>query len=105
MISLLLGLVALSSMNNDLPPVQYQGNAKPLVVITVTDPNTKEACGVAQKGYVILGCQRATKEGISLLWMPNPCIFPEAQWQGSYAHLMCHEMGHAQGWGGDHPDK
>lgn len=33
-------------------------------------------------------------------WMPNPCA---AFWRGDrYADLMCHELGHMNGWPGDH---
>jgi hypothetical protein len=29
------------------------------------------------------------------LIMPNPCSFPDSD---TYAHLLCHELGHANGW-------
>jgi lysozyme len=32
--------------------------------------------------------------------MPNPCIFPAAD---NYARLLCHEIGHLNGWANNHP--
>lgn len=100
MISLLM-LIALSSMNDSLPPVNYQNNAQPTVVITVDDTNTKENCGVAPKGWRILACEFSEKK-VPIIIAPNPCTFPEAADENSYAHLMCHEFGHVNGWNADH---
>jgi antirestriction protein ArdC len=33
--------------------------------------------------------------------MPNPCAFPDSD---AYAHLLCHELGHANGWPPTHGD-
>ena len=33
--------------------------------------------------------------------MPNPCNFPDTD---RYAHLLCHELGHANGWPPTHGD-
>jgi hypothetical protein len=30
--------------------------------------------------------------------MPNPCA-----WRDPYAKMMCHELGHANGWAAGHP--
>jgi hypothetical protein len=101
---ILLGLFAILSAapyNNDLPPPKYQGNAVPTIVVTVTNPNSKQACGVAQKGWIILACEYE-KNGVPTILAPNPCSFPEANDKNSYAHLMCHEFGHVNGWNNDH---
>lgn len=97
----LIPLLALATANDSLPPYYYQGNAQPTIVLTVDDPNTKEACGVAAPGWRLLACE-FDKDKAHFIIMPNPCRFPEAQSEGSYAHLMCHEMGHANGWNADH---
>ncbi len=31
--------------------------------------------------------------------MPNPCAFPASD---AYAHMLCHELGHANGWPSTH---
>jgi hypothetical protein len=104
MLSLLLiaSTVALGTANDDLPPTYFQGNAPPSVVITVDNTNTKENCGVAQKGWRILACEFTGKNNTPIIIMPNPCRYPEAKDENSYAHLMCHEFGHANGWNSDH---
>lgn len=33
--------------------------------------------------------------------MPNPCSFPKTD---TYAHMLCHELGHANGWPSTHGD-
>ena len=33
--------------------------------------------------------------------MPNPCTFPDSD---AYAHLLCHELGHLNGWPSTHGD-
>ena len=35
------------------------------------------------------------------LIMPNPCNFPDTD---AYAHLLCHELGHVNGWPATHGD-
>lgn len=101
MIGLLFAL-ALSSYNNDLPPVKFQGNPPPAVVLIVDNTNSPETCGVAAPGWVIRACEKPAKHGVPVVTMPNPCTFPEAADIMSYAHLLCHEFGHANGWNSDH---
>lgn len=45
-------------------------------------------------GYNSGGCADAT-----LMTVPNPC---DAQSSGWYARLLCHELGHVNGWPSDH---
>lgn len=95
-----LGL-AHASYSNDLPPVKFQGNAPPTVIQTVDDTNTKKTCGVAKTGWRFMACEY-DKQGVPVILMPNPCSYPEAIDENSYAHLLCHEFGHANGWNADH---
>jgi hypothetical protein len=95
---LLGNVVSYGLMNDSLPPIKYQGDAS-AVVITVPDPN--QVCGPAEKGYVILACEFEKKK-TPIIVMPNPCRFPEAQNENSYAHLFCHEFGHVNGWNATH---
>lgn len=98
---LLLLLAIAAPLNDDLPPSRYQGNAKPTIVVTVDDTNTKAACGVAQPGWVLMGCEFDTKKGPTII-ISNPCNWPETRDKETFAHLMCHEFGHVNGWSVDH---
>lgn len=102
LVALIAPAIAFSTMNDSLPPYYYQGNPSALVVKTVDNTNSPEACGVAPKGWRIQACHVKTDEGVSVITSPNPCRFPEAQNPATYAHLMCHEFGHANGWNSDH---
>lgn len=87
--------------NNDLPPVKFQHNAVPVVLVTVYNTNDDSTCGKAGPGYVTQGCETTVK-GAPVITVPNPCTYPEASDEYSYAHLLCHEMGHANGWNAAH---
>lgn len=92
-------LVAFGLVNSGTPPVQYQGNSVS-VVVTVDNPNTKEACGEGSKGVTILACTFTDKKtGVSTVVMPNPCKYDDVDF---YAHLLCHELGHVNGWNRTH---
>lgn len=93
---LLAGLLVGGTLNNDTPPVKYQDNAYALV-ITVTNPNTKEACGVAPDGWRFMGCTYY-KDKLPIMMLPNPCQYDYE----IYGHLMCHEFGHVNGWNSTH---
>lgn len=47
--------------------------------------------GAPPAGMQTQACATAGKR----LIMPNPCAFPESE---TYARLLCHELGHANGW-------
>lgn len=99
---ILASLLAAISYNNDLPPVKYQHNPAPSVIVIVDDTNTEEACGVAAEGWRLVACERETDTGVPVIMIDNPCNYPEAQDVYSFAHRMCHEFGHANGWNATH---
>jgi hypothetical protein len=101
MFALLLALVAVP-YSNDLPPPQYQGNPRPSVIIIVDNTNSEDACGVAEKGFRLMACTGTGLYGVPHITMPNPCTYPERLDPYSYAHLLCHEIGHANGWNSKH---
>lgn len=73
------------------PPSELQADRHSMVTFT-SDPDA--ACrGIStHKGEArILGC-----EFHSALVVPNPCGV-----SGAYADLLCHELGHANGWNHD----
>ncbi len=80
----------------DLPiPYEYRGSTKIKVVFKETFWDVAESCGGQAPGWTIFGCYDPDKD---VLVMPNPCYYPEAGTIGSYAHLMCHEKAHKNGW-------
>lgn len=97
-----LATVAAPLYNNDLPPEKYQGNAPASVLIIVDNPNSNTSCGVAKPGWFFQGCEETTEKGVPVITTANPCSYPEVKDPDSYAHLMCHEFGHANGWNSTH---
>lgn len=80
----------------DLPPVHLRVN-KTVSVEFVNNANTKDNCGVASKGRFV-AC--ASVGGIQMI-LPNPCLYTD----DNYARMVCHELGHTNGWETDHPNK
>lgn len=78
-----------------LPQPKYMGN-KIVIVKFVDDANTKKNCGVASEGHIV-ACS-----GIGQDWMilPNACQFKD----DPYARVVCHELGHSNGWPANHPN-
>jgi hypothetical protein len=78
------------------PPVRYQGNARARVV-TMSPAAVNGYCAAAPNlgapppGYHWGAC--TTADGI--MFLPNPCLSPPTD---EYAHLLCHELGHVNGW-------
>jgi hypothetical protein len=77
--------------------VRFQHNAT--VILTTADQDgINRAClpdfGAAPEGMKTDACEIGGK-----VIAPNPCSYPETD---SYAHLLCHEIGHANGWPATH---
>lgn len=95
-LAVLASLLCMSN-TNDLPiPVQYQGGAAILVHMVDDQKTLDTICGAAPAGMQKLGCQTAVN-GVEIVVM-NPCRYPEATDPKSFAHLMCHEKAHVNGW-------
>jgi hypothetical protein len=81
----------------ELPPEQYQRNTSAAVHFGERFEVTAECQD--KVGHPVAAC--ATIGGPNI-WIENPCDvarFDRGQW---YARLLCHEMGHANGWPADH---
>lgn len=81
-----------------LPPTDLRGNNKTEVVYL--DPLTVDLrCGgdLDPTNGFIVACH-FYKTDVTIL--PNPCLYKDEP----YARLACHELGHDNGWGPDHPD-
>lgn len=79
-----------------IPPPRFRYDSTTKLVTINTQAVMDQDCGVPEKGRR-LACTRGTRRH-PVVFMPNPCDFPDER----YAHLLCHELGHVQGWGADH---
>lgn len=77
-------------------PHAYRADATVTVVFTRNVQRECEAIGLRGDHNMTKACSY-TVGGKTTIIMPNPC--PE---RGDYAKLMCHEIGHANGWPADH---
>ena len=62
------------------------------------------ACGNSSK-YAKIVCDTVGDKATFVTFpstLPNPCSFKRG---GEYADLMCHELGHVNGWSAKHPRK
>lgn len=92
-IGLWLWLKPAGGFNPDLPPKQYQGDARAQVHFT---RHAKTLCAIMKAEPGSIACA-----GVGATWMivPNPC-----DWKSDpFARLMCHEKGHNLGHAADHP--
>ena len=93
-------LAANSSPYNDgRPPARFQGDVNVAMDI-------RDHAGVAKECQALFGTPpqgmktNACYTGRKLI-MPNPCSIPQTD---AYAHMLCHEIGHANGWPSTHGD-
>lgn len=86
--------------SESIPPERFRVlGLVPVVFAKFEDLPT--LCGVdVPPGKVLMGCTRRTKEGVPIVFMPDPCPVAEVDY---YARIACHELAHAGGWPGDHP--
>lgn len=84
--------------NNGTPPVRYRGDRSVMVEFVAPD-KVEQACGLAKPvcGYRMMACRRGNR-----LIMPNPCAGNHIV--EPYGKLLCHELGHANGWPAYHGD-
>jgi hypothetical protein len=77
------------------PPRRYTSDNTALVHFVAPD-KIDGACGVKHDP---VNPEEACQEG-AVIVLPNPCTFPERE---TFARLACHELGHRNGWPGNHP--
>lgn len=82
---------------NDPIPEQYQKNTT-VKLVTMTQEEINKTCGVSP-GFDTIACADI---GGKHIFAPNACLYPEAKDVNSYAHMICHETAHTEGW--DHGD-
>jgi hypothetical protein len=79
------------------PPLRFQGDAT--VRLEITDQaGIERSChalfGAPPAGMRTNACQTGER-----MIVPNPCRAPQTE---TYARLLCHELGHANGWASTH---
>ena len=99
MIALLLA-AALSFVSHGMPiPPEYQGNTH-ATIITQTPAQIQVTCQNDDPSkWTIYACAFTDKKRPqnNRVIMPNPCTYPEVSNIDSYAYLLCHELGHING--------
>lgn len=81
----------------ELPiPYEYRGSPNYTVKLRFKENYwaVEDECGRIP-GMTVLACY-LPDEGTLIL--PNPCYYPEAGTPGTFAHLLCHEKAHVNGW-------
>jgi hypothetical protein len=98
-VKIILGLAAIlaagstSMLDDGWPPIQYTAD-NTATVLFATDVNA--SCGANPKGGILEACQSGPR-----ITLPNPC---NGKFQHeTFARLTCHELGHLNGWPGNHP--
>lgn len=86
-----------SLYSNELPPERFQHNAT-VVLMTTDQVGIDQAC-LAQFGPAPPGMKTDACESGGRIVAPNPCSYPETD---LYARILCHEIGHANGWPAAH---
>ena len=81
------------------PPARYQGDAT-MTVQATDQAGINAACnplfGAPPAGMKTNACATGRR-----VVVPNPCRFDQSD---RYAHLLCHELGHVNGWPSTHGD-
>jgi len=75
-------------------PIAYRGPVQITVQFASTE-NVENLCGMITGGR-LRNVEACANEQVMIL--PDPCTYP-----GRYAEVVCHELGHVNGWGPDHP--
>jgi hypothetical protein len=77
-------------------PPQYTQDVTALIHFT-DQKGIAEHCGVPNDpSLVFVGCTNEING--REMWIGNPCRYKEANNPNSYAHTMCHEIAHMNGW-------
>lgn len=81
------------------PPVQFQHDA--VMTVQFSDPDRVPSLCVALIGQPTPGTYASACWLGETVIMPNPCRWPN---RSDYSDLLCHELGHLNGWPVDHSD-
>lgn len=91
---------AVAKNSIDWAPERFRGNNVAVVIFT-DRAGLDELCGVAPPPGVILACKRQLTNGTPVLILPNPNTYVGPV---HYQQLVGHELGHVNGWSGEHEE-
>lgn len=92
-------VAALSLYSDAVPPQRFQGDVNARVEFvrsSAVEPRCR-AIGFTmplRRGDTVLACS-----GNATIVIPNPCLYAAGD---GYARLLCHELGHVNGWPATH---
>lgn len=82
------------------PPERFQKDGAAVVLFVSTQDDINAICGKAPEGRRTMACTHFEDGKAPIITMPNPCNVT----YDYYAHLICHELGHVNGWPRTHGD-
>jgi hypothetical protein len=82
------------------PPDRFQKDGAAIVMFVSTRDQMDAICGKAPPGLKTMACTHMEDGKPAIVTMANPCGVT----YDYYAHLLCHEMGHVNGWPRTHGD-
>jgi hypothetical protein len=84
------------------PPPEYQGSNVAIVGFVNSQEEMNRLCQQTDPDWDTLGCVYENKDPKKpdVMFISNPCNYP----YDMYARHVCHELGHVNGWAGDHPN-
>lgn len=88
-----------SYYSNQLPPPRFQRDTSVQLQVAGQEAINRQchkAFGAPPAGMKTDACEIDGR-----VIAPNPCSFPASE---TYARLLCHELGHANGWPASHGD-
>jgi hypothetical protein len=81
------------------PPARFQSDSA-AIILFVSGDGVEQLCGKSPPGLRTMACTKTPPDKPPLMVMPNPCLVE----YDYYAHLLCHELGHVNGWPATHGD-
>lgn len=88
-----------SYYSNQIPPQRFQHDTA--VQLQLSGQNGIDRACHKAFGAPPAGMKTDACEIDGRVFAPNPCAFPQSD---AYARLLCHEIGHANGWPASHGD-
>lgn len=88
-----------SLYSDDWPPKRFwtkSPSQQTRLIITYDQNEVDRLCGGGDPMWTTLACSDSANNTVA---MPNPCTYPATDF---YAQILCHEIGHLNGWPPNH---
>jgi hypothetical protein len=89
------------SFREIIPPDRFQRDSAALTIYASQEVIAHYCGPLGTPGAPAVACSGKTNEGVPILFAPNPCLLAEGD---LYAAILCHELGHLNGWPKEHGD-